>query len=92
MDEARGTLFWNIARIIEERRPEVVLLENVRNLVGPRHRHEWQVIWETLRELGYRVPERPAIFSPHLLPPALGRQSSGSRTSLHHSDARRSWR
>lgn len=72
MDEARGTLFWNIARIIEERRPEVVILENVRNLVGPRHRHEWQVIWETLRDLGYRVPDRPAVFSPHLLPPHLG--------------------
>lgn len=72
MDEARGTLFWNIARIIEVRRPSVVLLENVRNLAGPRHRHELQVIWETLRELGYRVSERPAVFSPHLLPPELG--------------------
>ncbi|MEY4060592.1 MAG: Modification methylase HhaI, partial [Actinomycetota bacterium] len=36
MDEARGTLFWNIARIIEVRRPSVVILENVRNLAGPR--------------------------------------------------------
>src|SRR6187551_2745420 len=26
MDEARGTLFWNIAQIIEQRRPKVVLL------------------------------------------------------------------
>lgn len=72
MDEARGTLFWNIARIVEERRPAVVLLENVRNLAGPRHRHEWQVIWETLRDLGYRVSDQPAILSPHRLPPHLG--------------------
>lgn len=68
MDETRGTLYWNILRIIEERHPPVVILENVRNLAGPRHAHEWQVIVETLREQGYRVSDVPAIFSPHLLP------------------------
>ena len=72
MDETRGTLYWNILRIIEKRRPKVVLLENVRNIAGPRHVHEWQVIVETLREQGYRVSETPAIFSPHLLPPDRG--------------------
>lgn len=72
MDEARGTLFWNIARILEERQPAVVLLENVRNLAGPRHRHEWEVIIQTLRELGYRVSSTPSVFSPHFLPPSLG--------------------
>lgn len=72
MDETRGTLYWNILRIIEERRPAVVLLENVRNLAGPRHRHEWQVIVETLRDQGYRVSDTPAVFSPHLLPKELG--------------------
>lgn len=72
MDEARGTLFWNIARILEERTPAVVILENVRNLAGPRHRHEWDVIIQTLRELGYRVSSTPSVFSPHLLPPSLG--------------------
>ena len=72
MDETRGTLYWNILQIIEKRKPKVVLLENVRNLAGPRHLHEWQVIIETLREEGYRVSETPAIFSPHLLPPERG--------------------
>lgn len=72
MDEARGTLFWNIARILEERTPSVVLLENVRNLAGPRHRHEWDVIIKTLREIGYRVSSTPSIFSPHFLPPSIG--------------------
>ena len=64
MDETRGTLFWNILRIIEERTPKVVLLENVRNLAGPRHRHEWEVIVETLQAKGYRVAATPAVFSP----------------------------
>jgi DNA (cytosine-5)-methyltransferase 1 len=72
MDETRGTLYYNILRIIEERRPAVVLLENVRNIAGPRHRHEWQIIVETLRAQGYRVSDTPAIFSPHLLPPTRG--------------------
>lgn len=72
MDEARGTLYWNILRVIQERRPAMVLLENVRNLTGPRHAHEWQVIIETLREEGYRVSETPTIFSPHLLPRSKG--------------------
>ncbi|MFV0633425.1 DNA (cytosine-5-)-methyltransferase [Demequina sp.] len=72
MDEARGTLFWNIARILEDRTPAVVMLENVRNIAGPRHRHEWDVIIRTLREIGYRVSNRPTVFSPHFLPPNLG--------------------
>ena len=72
MAETRGTLFWNIARIIEEREPTVLILENVRNLVGPRHRHEWLTIIETLRFFGYEVSGAPAIFSPHLLPAWMG--------------------
>jgi DNA (cytosine-5)-methyltransferase 1 len=72
MDEARGTLFWNIARILEARTPSVVLLENVRNIAGPRHTHEWDVIIQTLREIGYRVSSTPTVFSPHFLPPWMG--------------------
>lgn len=72
MDETRGTLYWNILRVIQERQPKVVLLENVRNLAGPRHLHEWQVIIETLRSEGYLVSDSPGIFSPHLLSPEQG--------------------
>lgn len=72
MDETRGTLYWNILKIIQAHHPRIVLLENVRNLAGPRHLHEWQVIIETLRLEGYRVCDVPAIFSPHLLPPDRG--------------------
>lgn len=72
MEEARGTLFYNIARILEQVQPALVVLENVRNLSGPRHTHEWDVIITTLRQLGYRVSARPAVMSPHLLPPQLG--------------------
>lgn len=72
MEEARGTLFWNIAKIIEMRKPSIVLLENVRNISGPRHLHEWDVIIRTLRDLGYRVSDRPLVVSPHLIRPEFG--------------------
>lgn len=72
MDEARGTLFWNIAKIIEVRQPKIVLLENVRNIAGPRHEHEWNVIIQTLRQLGYRVSSIPLVVSPHRIHPKFG--------------------
>jgi len=72
MDETRGTLFWNIAKIIEARKPSLVLLENVQNIAGPRHIHEWQVIIKTLRDLGYRVSATPMVVSPHLIRPEFG--------------------
>lgn len=74
IEETRGTLFWNIARILQdpERRPSVVMLENVRNLAGPRHAETFATIVRVLRQLGYRTASKPAVFSPHLLPPELG--------------------
>jgi DNA (cytosine-5)-methyltransferase 1 len=72
MEETRGTLFWNIAKIVEHRRPALVVLENVRNLAGPRHLHEWNVIIDTLRSLGYRVSSAPTVVSPHKIPPQFG--------------------
>ena len=72
MEETRGTLFWNIAKIIEAHNPKLVLLENVQNIVGPRHIHEWGIIIQTLRDLGYRVSENPMVVSPHLIRPEFG--------------------
>ena len=72
MEETRGTLFWNIAKIIEARKPSIVLLENVQNITGPRHVHEWEVIIKTLRDLGYRVSGKPMVVSPHLIRPEFG--------------------
>ena len=72
MEETRGTLFWNIAKIIETHKPSIVLLGNVQNITGPRHIHEWQVIIKTLRDLGYRVSEDPMVVSPHLIRPEFG--------------------
>ena len=72
INETRGTLFFNILRILQERRPAVVLLENVRNLAGPRHADTWAMIVRQLRDAGYKVSSAPTVFSPHFLPPDLG--------------------
>jgi DNA (cytosine-5)-methyltransferase 1 len=72
MDETRGTLFYNIAKILEKRRPKVIVLENVRNLTGPKHKHTWALIIRVLRDLGYHVSDIPSIVSPHSLSPKHG--------------------
>lgn len=54
--KAQGTLFFDVARIIEARRPRAFLLENVKNLRNHDKGRTFQVILRTLRdELGYQV-------------------------------------
>ncbi len=72
MDETRGTLFYNISKILEKRKPKVIVLENVRNLTGPKHKHTWSLIIRVLRDLGYNVSDVPSIVSPHSISPTLG--------------------
>jgi len=72
MEEARGTLFFNIAQVLKVRKPRLVMLENVRNLWSARHLDDWNTIIRILRDLGYRVSDEPLVSSPHRIPPELG--------------------
>ncbi len=72
MEEDRGSLFHDIAYILEKHKPSMVVLENVRNIAGPRHAHEWNYIIAKLRTLGYRVSSKPFVVSPHKIPPSYG--------------------
>jgi len=72
MEEDRGSLFHDILRILKEKKPSMFVLENVRNLSGPRHEHEWNFIIRKLRGIGYTVSSEPFIVSPHRIPPSYG--------------------
>jgi len=51
----RGNLFFDIARIIEARKPEGFLLENVKNLKSHDSGKTFKIIEETLTNLGYHI-------------------------------------
>lgn len=58
-DETQGTLFFDIARIIEAKRPKAFMLENVKNLQSHDRGRTFEVIMRTLtEELGYDVQHR----------------------------------
>ena len=52
-NDARGTLFFEAARILKEKRPKAFLLENVKGLVAHDNGNTFKVILETLNQLGY---------------------------------------
>ncbi len=54
-DETQGTLFFDIARIIEAKRPKAFLLENVKNLVSHDKGKTFKIISKTLKELHYSI-------------------------------------
>jgi DNA (cytosine-5)-methyltransferase 1 len=55
LDKTQGTLFFDIARIIEHKEPKVFMLENVKNLISHDKKKTFKVITETLSELGYSI-------------------------------------
>lgn len=55
-DDTRGTLFFDIARILAAKRPRGFILENVKRLIGHNHGKTLKTILHVLRdELGYTV-------------------------------------
>lgn len=54
-EKGRGTLFFELARIVEEKQPQAIFLENVKNLVNHDKGNTFKVILKTLEDLGYYV-------------------------------------
>lgn len=54
-EDTRGTLFFDIARIIRYHKPKIVFLENVKNLEKHDKGQTFKIIKATLEELGYNV-------------------------------------
>lgn len=53
--DPRGNVFWEIVRILDEKKPSVVFLENVKNLRGHDGGKTFKVVIEALESLGYQV-------------------------------------
>ncbi len=53
--DTRGTMFFEITRILEVKRPKIILLENVKGLLNHEEGKTFSVILETLDELGYET-------------------------------------
>ena len=64
-DETRGTLFFEIERILKHHHPKYIILENVRNLASHDKGRTWKTIEEHLHKAGYRLTPKPLIVSPH---------------------------
>lgn len=54
-NDTRGTLFFEICKIIEEKQPETIVLENVKHLIYHDRGRTLKVIIKSLSELGYKV-------------------------------------
>ena len=54
-EDTRGTLFFDVARIIEYRKPAMLLLENVKGFVNHDKGRTMKIVKESLEELGYNV-------------------------------------
>lgn len=65
--DTQGTLFFDVCRIIEEKRPKAFLLENVKNLMSHDKGRTWDVIKRSLVELGYDIAPR-VVDGAHFVP------------------------
>lgn len=54
-DKTQGTLFFDVCRVLKEKRPKAFMLENVKNLCSHDHGQTFKVILESLDELDYEV-------------------------------------
>ena len=57
-DDTRGTLFFDILKILKEKNPDVVFLENVKNLKYHDKRKTLKIMLKNLEDLGYKISWR----------------------------------
>lgn len=54
-DKGRGDLFFEIIKILQAKKPSVLLLENVKNLLKHDHGRSFVIIKESLERIGYKI-------------------------------------
>ena len=55
LEDVRGTLFYDYARLIKESQPKVFIFENVSGMLTHDHGHTWSVIQDVFKSLNYTV-------------------------------------
>jgi DNA (cytosine-5)-methyltransferase 1 len=55
LEDTRGTLFYDFARIIAEVKPEVFIYENVKGLINHDNGNTWKVVESVFKDLGYKT-------------------------------------
>jgi len=55
LNDTRGTLFYDFARIVNECKPKVFIYENVKGLLNHDQGKTWQVVRDIFKELGYKI-------------------------------------
>jgi len=63
LEDARGTLFYEIARIVAAKKPKYLLLENVKHIMKIQKGFVFETILQTFRDLGYTM--KTVVLSPH---------------------------
>ena len=53
-EDSRGTLFWDVVRVVKAKKPKVIFMENVKNFAAHDNGHTLKVVQATMEELGYR--------------------------------------
>ena len=67
-DETQGTLFFDVCRILKEKKPPAFVLENVKNIKSHDHGNTWRVILESLEDLNYDVVFKDVIDGQNYVP------------------------
>ncbi|MEA5093018.1 IS1595 family transposase ISCco3 [bioreactor metagenome] len=57
-EDSRGTLFFDVARIVKEKKPKIVFMENVKNFATHDDGRTLEVVKATMEELGYTFNQK----------------------------------
>lgn len=55
LEDIRGTLFYDFARIVNETKPKVFIYENVKGLTNHDNGNTWKVVQDVFKDLGYKI-------------------------------------
>ena len=61
-EDTRGTLFFEIEKILKYHKTKYIIMENVKYMLGHNDGHTYATIIEHLKDLGYVLTEKPIVW------------------------------